>query len=203
MTHARDEILSRLRRALSDSPAVPQALPLPTPTQPPDALALLCERLLDYRAQVVTTTWHLLPDMLTELVTGVADDIAVPADLPSRWTAAWQARAVVDRGHLSNAVLDQVGAVVTGCALAVAETGTIILDAGPRQGRRVLTLLPDRHICVVDARQVVADVPDTFARLDHSRPLTWISGPSATSDIELRRVEGVHGPRLLQVVLVS
>ena len=108
----------------------------------------------------------------------------------------------IDDDDLTAAELDRIDTVVTEARLGIAETGTIVLDHGPGQGRRALTLVPDRHVCIVRADQVVADVPDAVALLDPTRPLTWISGPSATSDIELDRVEGVHGPRNLHVIVV-
>jgi L-lactate dehydrogenase complex protein LldG len=109
---------------------------------------------------------------------------------------------VADEPPLDVSALDRADAVLTGCAVGIAATGTIVLDAGFAQGRRALTLVPDHHICVVRVDQIVDTVPQGFAALDPSRPLTFISGPSATSDIELQRVEGVHGPRTLDVLIV-
>ena len=131
--------------------------------------------------------------------------MVVPADLPAYWLPEGvEAVADVD---LDIHALDQVGAAVTGCALAIAETGTIVLDAGERQGRRALTLVPDIHLCVVEEAQVVDGVPAAIRRLADTmraerRPVTFVSGPSATSDIELSRVEGVHGPRRLELIVI-
>ncbi|THI98089.1 lactate utilization protein C, partial [Nocardioides sp.] len=142
---------------------------------------------------------------------GVADAVAaavpagarvvVPPGLPEELRVRL-VDPVVDDG-LTADQLDRVDAVVTLCRVGIAETGTIVLDHEPDQGRRALTLVPDRHVCVVRVDQVVADVGDAIALLDPARPLTWISGPSATSDIELSRVEGVHGPRQLHVIVVQ
>jgi L-lactate dehydrogenase complex protein LldG len=133
----------------------------------------------------------------------VPGPFAVPDGLPAGWLAALPAAIELagDTPPLSAAELDRAAGVLTGCAVAIAETGTIILDHGPGQGRRALTLVPDFHLVIVRGDQVAADLADGFARLDPARPHTLISGPSATSDIELIRVEGVHGPRNLHVLL--
>jgi L-lactate dehydrogenase complex protein LldG len=206
MSEARHAILAALRASLADRPPVPnvprryrRAAPDGT-----DVLARFAERVADYRADVRTVSEEGIPSAVWSILARIrAHRVVVPAGVPDEWLVADGVERVADAPPLSSADLDGIDAVLTGCAIAVAETGTIVLDGGPDQGRRVLTLVPDHHLCVVRADQVVDDVPAAVAALDPRRPLTWISGPSATSDIELRRVEGVHGPRHLYVLLVT
>jgi L-lactate dehydrogenase complex protein LldG len=198
---AREEMLARIRRALGPDPAgpaIPRDYRAGGDLDRPALLELLTDRLVDYKALVRRAAPDDLPATLAAaLAERGAERVVVPPGLP--WDLPG---SVVDR-DLSAGELDRLDGVVTGCAVAIAETGTIVLDAGPGQGRRAITLVPDYHLCVVRADQVVQTVPEAIARLDPRRPLTWISGPSATSDIELHRVEGVHGPRTLEVVLVG
>ncbi|MEV1054463.1 lactate utilization protein C [Streptomyces sp. NPDC049887] len=211
---SRDTVLGRVRRALADVPRGERPGDVPVArdylrvhgTRTPEQRAdLLAENLADYRALVHRCSADGLAGHLARLLAerGSAS-VLVPDGLPPRWLAAADPVRIADRALGTPRELDAVDSVVTGCAVAIAETGTIVLDGGPAQGRRRITLVPDHHICVVRVpEQVVDSVPQALGRLDPSRPLTWISGPSATSDIELDRVEGVHGPRTLEVVLVA
>ncbi len=194
---AREEILGRVRAALADVDHVPAPPVAPRVTPSGDVVGLFAERVADYRAQVVRTTADRLEATVAAMLPAEGS-VIVPEGLSFA-----VAEAVVDDGTLTASGLDAIGAVVTEARVGIAETGTIVLDHGPGQGRRAITLVPDWHVCVVRADQVVDDVPDALALLDPQRPLTWISGPSATSDIELDRVEGVHGPRTLNVVVVD
>jgi L-lactate dehydrogenase complex protein LldG len=208
---AREELLARVRAALRDQPAAPEVRrDYRTAERAPamaiaDLLDLLVDRLVDYRAQVRRAAAGAVGGAVAAaLAERGARRVVVPAGLPPAWlTEVDGVERVGDEVPLPAADLDQLDGVVTACAVAIAETGTIVLDAGPGQGRRALSLVPDYHLVVVTADQVVATVPEAVARLDPTRPLTWISGPSATSDIELTRVEGVHGPRTLEVVLAA
>jgi len=168
---------------------------------------LLIDRLVDYRALVRQCSVDDLGATIAHaLEERGARTVVVPAGLDPSWTAGLAAEMLTDLSDgepLSVSQLDHVDGVITGCATAIAETGTLILDSSPGQGRRVLTLIPDYHLCVVFQDQICADVPQGLARLTATRPLTMISGPSATSDIELNRVEGVHGPRTLEVIIVQ
>jgi L-lactate dehydrogenase complex protein LldG len=203
---ARQVVLARIRDALADRPT---GVPIPRDYDralPPatDRIELFVERVSDYRAIVHRTTATDLPAAIAAVLAAhSATRIAVPAGIPGTWLAGSSAERVSDDPVLSHADLDGLDGVVTGCAVAIAETGTIVLDAGAEQGRRALSLLPDLHVCIVNVDQVVGSIPEAIARLDPSRPQTWISGPSATSDIELQRVEGVHGPRRLEVIVVE
>lgn len=206
---ARDRILARVRAAVDGAPEAPPAardyLTSHTPDDPAALLDLLHENLADYRALVHRTDPAGVGPLIGRLLgaRGSASVLA-PKGLPPEWLAHTTCVRVEDTAAATAAELDAVDSVVTGCALAIAETGTLVLDAGPAQGRRRITLVPDHHICVVRVPdQLVASVPQAMLRLDPRRPMTWISGPSATSDIELDRVEGVHGPRTLEVVLVG
>ena len=202
---ARERILGRVRAAVAGAPEV--EIPRGYRTAGDDAgrVGLFAERVRDYRAIVHVVPAHEVAATIARVLAHRgARRVVVPGGLPEEWLAAAPGlERLLDDPPLGAGDLDAADGVVTGCAAGVAETGTIVLDAGPGQGRRALTLLPDYHLCVVRAAQVVASVPEAVARLDPSRPLTWISGPSATSDIELNRVEGVHGPRTLEVVVAD
>ncbi|MGQ4479915.1 LutC/YkgG family protein [Streptomyces sp. SAS_276] len=211
---SRERILGRVERALADVPRddtpYERAFERGYLREHGDrsverTVELLAENLADYRAIVHRCTEAELPGVIAGLLAERGSrTVVVPPGLEPSWLAAAEAEQVEDRGESTPAELDRVDSVVTACAVAVAETGTIVLDGGPDQGRRRITLVPDHHICVVRVPdQVVSSVPQALQRLHPARPLTWISGPSATSDIELDRVEGVHGPRTLEVVLVD
>jgi L-lactate dehydrogenase complex protein LldG len=212
---AREDVLGRIRSALRDVPRDETSEGFPVPRDyrrhrehPEGDVERFSERVADYKA----TVEQVPPGEVAAAVDAVlrrvgATRVGVPAGLPEEWAATG------DRGvtlvpdtveePLSVADLDALDAVVTGSTVGIAETGTIVLESGALCGRRVLTLIPDVHVCVVRTEDVVDDVPAAVARLTPGRPLTWISGPSATSDIELDRVEGVHGPRTLHVIVVG
>jgi L-lactate dehydrogenase complex protein LldG len=205
---ARDEVLRRVRAARPLAPVtVQRAYDEGTADEAgADLTTLLVDRLVDYRASVRRCEPATVAAAIAGFLDGVPKVVA-PAGVPDEWVSSYAGTVVRDGAPapLTVADLDEPGiAVVTGCAVAIAVTGTIILDAGPDQGRRLLTLVPDHHVCVVQADQVAAGVPAALRRIaDPTRPLTLVSGPSATSDIELNRVEGVHGPRRLDVVVVD
>ena len=199
--------MARIRAARPTGPVQVDRDYLPgSGTDQTGLVELLTDRLLDYRATVHRCTGDGLPATLAGLLDGVPR-VVVPPGLPADWLAGYPGPLWRDGEPdlIPVAELDGPGlAVVTGCAVAVAQTGTLILDAAADQGRRALTLVPDHHVCVVRVDQVVSGLAAALDRLDDpTRPLTMISGPSATSDIELNRVEGVHGPRRLAVLLVT
>ncbi len=206
---AREVVLSRIATAIAGQPAsaeIPRAYRLVSNSRPGSDAVIerFVDRLVDYKATVHRTDIAGLSDTLATVLKS-ASSVVLPPGAPSEWHEAFTHDVHVDGvpAPLTAGELDDIAAVVTGCAVAIAETGTIVLDAGPDQGRRVLTLVPDHHVVVVHAEQIVMSVPESLTRLDATRPLTFISGPSATSDIEFKRVEGVHGPRVLDVIVVA
>ncbi|RJO73727.1 lactate utilization protein C [Nocardia panacis] len=202
--NARAEMLARIRSAIGE---VPAAQPIPrdyerAPASGPGDVERFAHTVDDYRAQVHRVTSDRVAALITELIAPDGRVLLAPGLSPD-WRPDRECVVDGEPSALSVADLDAVDVVVTGCVLGIAATGTVVLDGGTGQGRRALTLVPDHHICVIRADQIVDTVPQAFAALDPHRPLTFISGPSATSDIELDRVEGVHGPRTLDVVIVS
>lgn len=202
---ARDEMLARIRIALGEprswSESVPRGYRSKIGLTRGELAGLLTDRLADYGASVrrcgqselgVTVAAALAERGARAVIAPDGLDVPIPDGIEQ-----------VRGDGMTAAELDAVDGVITGAALAIAETGTIILDGGPGQGRRALSLIPDYHLCVLRGDQIVGLVPEALAMLDPRRPLTWISGPSATSDIELERVSGVHGPRTLEVILVG
>lgn len=202
---ARDAMLTRIREAYGEVPppaTIPRDYRRSTPPDV-DIVERFAERVADYRATVLRTDPDRLPATIADaLARRGVKRLVVPAGIPDGWLLD-PSVLVRDEPPLTHAELDALDGTLTGCAVAIAETGTVVLDAGSDQGRRALSLLPDYHLCIVWVDQIVGDVPEALTRLDPRRPLTWISGPSATSDIELQRVEGVHGPRILDVVIVT
>ena len=230
MNPARDVILRKIRGALREEevgspggilpregrirPAIPRSYRRRGTLGPGELLNLLQDRILDYKATVIRCESPELPDVVSQrLRARGAQSLVIPPDIPDTWLEEiFREDLEVFRDHdrraLTNAQLGSAHAVLTGCVLAIAETGTLVMDGGATQGRRALTLLPDYHLCVVFQHQVVETVPEALEVVEGTvkktrAPLTLISGPSATSDIELVRVEGVHGPRTLDVILVE
>ncbi len=213
MSTAREEVLGRIRTALGDgrAPAVEiprgyrQAGAYEAGDTPDALLEKLVDRLEDYKASV----FRCGPDDVAATVTAALGAGLGPDWAPSSVLAApgvppeWRPDGVADDPGSEPIGLAERAASLVGIAVAIAETGTLVLDGSPVCGRRALSLLPDCLVCVVTADQIVRGVPESLGRLEPLAPLTMISGPSATSDIELERVEGVHGPRTLLVVLVA
>ena len=212
---AREEVLARIRTALGDGGGAPDEAPRAYRTSAglgtPTLIGLLTERLHDYGTSVRRCAPDEVPAAVRQaLADRGARRVVLPAGLDLTGPGgdgpggdSLDGVTLIGDDDLSPAALDAADGVVTTAALAIAETGTIVLDGGPGQGRRALSLIPDYHLCIVRTGQIVGIVPEALSRLDPGRPQTWISGPSATSDIELDRVQGVHGPRTLEVILAG
>lgn len=211
---SRERILTGIRSALKqtgnsykiepggiESGEIPRDYRRSTSLGQEECLHLFAERLREYDATVAQTQPDALPDAIAEILGNTRTPWIIADGFPSNWLPSnaslqWEAQATVED-------LDRCAGVITVCSVAIALTGTIVLQHGPGEGRRQTSLLPDRHLCIVQASQVVETVPEAFVHLAPTRPLTFISGPSATADIEMTRIRGVHGPRQLDVILVS
>ncbi len=208
MSEAKEAMLQRIRQALAHAPNDDQVIERAYQRTSSEARGAIIEmfirHVVEYRAALELVEPGQLPASIAAACArrGVTK-LVVPDDIPDSWLPAG-IEILRDAPPLSNADLDASSAVLTGCYTGIAQTGTIVLNGGVRQGRRALSLVPDVHLCVVEEAQVVDLVPEAIRRLAEtgSQPITFISGPSATSDIELNRVEGVHGPRTLEVLLV-
>jgi L-lactate dehydrogenase complex protein LldG len=213
---ARTDILDRIRAAIGTAvpPEIPRNYRTEDERERDEIVTLFAERVAEYRATVHRVRGGEVADTVRQIAAGEGGgqaaregggQIGIPSDLPEEWRPA--GLELVEDDGLSVEQLNELDGAVTGCAVAIAETGTFVLDGGAGQGRRALTLVPDLHVCVVREDQVVGLVPEAVRELEGAvqagRPLTFVSGPSATSDIELDRVEGVHGPRVLHIVLVA
>jgi L-lactate dehydrogenase complex protein LldG len=195
---ARDEILTRIRAAIGEAPRTD--IPRGYRTTTTDGLDTFLDRLAHYDATTHVVAEAELDSTVRAILEGRG--VIAPAGVPDAWLTGLD--TLGDDPPLTHEQIDSAQGVLTTCALAIAQTGTIVLDGGPGMGRRVLTLLPDYHLCVVRAEQIVGSVPEAIARLTQpTRPLTFISGPSATVDIEMTRVRGVHGPRNLEVIVAT
>ena len=204
---ARAEVLARIRAALRSGGGAPTGIPrgyrTGTGMATPALIELLTERLHDYGTSVRRSPAGGVAQAVGEaLAERGAHRVVLPPGLSLDGAGLDGVEFLAD-GGLSPETLDATDGVITTAALAIAETGTIVLDGGPGQGRRALSLVPDYHLCILQASQIVGTVPQALERLEPGRPCTWISGPSATSDIELDRVQGVHGPRTLEVILAG
>ncbi len=197
---ARTEIFARIAEAGAQPFAAERPPLVASARKREEVVEQFAEYVAEYKANVVRANPEGVAEAVAPLLKG---RVLVAEDLPTDWLP----REVFPDENLPLEEIDRADAVLTLCAVAVAETGTIVLDAGLGQGRRAITLVPDHHVVLVPAERIVDTLPEAVARLAESvkegRPLTWISGPSATSDIELSRVEGVHGPRRLDVVIVG
>ncbi|XNY99719.1 LutC/YkgG family protein [Micrococcus luteus] len=220
MSTAKDEILGRIRTALADRPQpepVERTYRRASQASREQVIDQLVDRLEDYRATVHRETAETVAARMGELLSG-ASSYVVPSGLEASWLPddghAPDARRLTEpevgsadagdgRRVLSTRELNEVSAVVTSSTVSCSETGTIFLSGRPDEGRRAISLVPDHHICVVPLDSVVELIPEALERLEPAAPITMISGPSATSDIELQRVEGVHGPRRLDVILLG